>query len=97
MKKYAILALSVLLVAATFAGCRRNVGNETSNPTGTTPTVTQPATTHPTTRPTTLPTETTRQTEPSHDTTPGSTPTDMIPGGDHTDSTGHSRIMPPRY
>ena len=62
MKKFAILALSGILVASIFAGCRRNVGTETTAP-ATNPTqVTTPTTrpTQPTTPPTTMPTQPTQ-------------------------------------
>lgn len=80
MKKIAICALCLLLTAALFSGCRRNVGTETTAPTQTT---TQP-TTKPTT-PTTAPTtpSTTPTTAPTGDTmVPGST------GSNQTEGTG---------
>jgi hypothetical protein len=44
MKRFAALALSFLMAASLFAGCRRNVGTETTAPTEATKPVTQPAT-----------------------------------------------------
>lgn len=59
MKKTAVIALTFVLIACLFTGCRRNVTPETSAPT-TEPTkpATQPTTvaTTPTTAPTTAPT-----------------------------------------
>lgn len=48
MKKFAVIALTFVLIASMFAGCRRNVTPETSEPTETTAPATQatkPATT----------------------------------------------------
>ncbi len=75
MKKIGILALCLVLTAALFSGCRRNVGTETTAPTQTT--------TQPTTKPTT---STTAPTTPS--TNPSTAPTGntMVPGS--TDTTG---------
>lgn len=59
MKKTAIIALTFVLIACLFTGCRRNVTPETSDPTTeTTKPATQPTTqpTTPTTAPTAAPT-----------------------------------------
>lgn len=54
MKKFSVIALTIVLVAALFAGCRRNTETTGSTPApGTT-------TTAPTTKPATKPAETTR-------------------------------------
>ena len=56
MKKFAALALSFLLAVTMFAGCRRNVGNETTVPATNAPTEqsTAPtANTRPSTQPST--------------------------------------------
>lgn len=54
MKKFSVIALTIVLVAALFAGCRRNTETTGSTPApGTT-------TTAPTTKPVTKPAETTR-------------------------------------
>lgn len=54
MKKFSVIALAIVLVAALFAGCRRNTETTGSTPApGTT-------TTAPTTKPATKPAETTR-------------------------------------
>ena len=60
MKKFAVIALTFVLIASMFAGCRRNVTPETSEPTKATTPATQPTTqaTKPATTPTT-PTSTT--------------------------------------
>jgi len=57
MKKFTLLALTFVLIAALFTGCRRNP--ETTGSTATSSTSTAPAT-KPTTKPTTKPAETTR-------------------------------------
>ena len=80
MKKFAILALCLVLTAALFSGCRRNVGTETTAPTQTT--------TQPTAKPTT---PTTAPTTPSTTaTTPSTAPTGntMVPGSNQTEGTG---------
>lgn len=91
MKKYVILALSCVLAAGMFAGCRRNDMTDTSAPS--TSATTQP-TTAPTTAPTTRPTETVR---PTQNTEPTQTPTEMptLPGT--TDGTEGNRRVRPRY
>ena len=83
MKKIAIIALSFVLTAALFCGCRRNVGTETSAPTETTKPTTAPTTaptTVPTTAPTTVPTTPTNESE-----NPGAT-------GGQTDATNGGKV-----
>ena len=89
MKKFLVTALSFALIAAMFAGCRRN-----PETTGTTaaPPVTTKAPTAPATKPATKPAETTR---------PNGTgvlpdATDLMPSGTTEPSMTRSH-RPPRY
>lgn len=91
MKKYVILALSCILAAGIFTGCRRNDMNNTSVPS--TQATTQP-TTAPATKPATHPTETVRPTE---STTETETPTVMPTMPDGMDGTEGARRTRPRY
>ncbi|MBE6916742.1 MAG: hypothetical protein E7470_02380 [Ruminococcaceae bacterium] len=87
MKKIAIIALSFVLTAALFCGCRRNVGTETSAPSETTKPTTTP-TTAPTTAPTTVPTTaptTTPTTSTNESEKPGAT-------GGETDATNGGKV-----
>lgn len=84
MKKFSILALTLVLTATMLTACRRDNGTNTSNPVATTqapPRVTTAPTTAPTTE-TTIPRNTTGMTDPQ-DTTIG---TDGTVGTDGTDS-----------
>ena len=58
MKKFSVIALTIVLVAALFAGCRRNT--ETTGSTPAPGTTTTAPTAAPTTKPATKPAETTR-------------------------------------
>lgn len=92
MKKIVILALSCVMAAGLFTGCRRRPVNETV-----TPTVTTRATTAPTVH-TTQPTQnTTHATEATRNTTVP----EVIPGvtgaTNGTESTGRSRQARPSY
>lgn len=82
MKKLAALALSSILILSLFAGCRRNVGNETTAPATTAPTSSTGSTTQttPTTRPATQPA--TNNTESSTVIPDGSGTTDGTNGMD---------------
>lgn len=84
MKRFAALALILVLTVCLLAGCRRNVPQDTSAPTETaTAPTTSPTTapsSAPTTQPTTAPT-TQPATEPTTGTTEGMLPDgDMLPG-----------------
>ncbi len=92
MKKILVLALSALMAMGVLAGCRGNVGIETSKPAGSSSQSTTQATTQSTTQSTTQ--ATTRPTMPSTS-TPG-TDGAMTPGTEGT-QTGRGRVMPPRY
>ena len=94
MKKYTILALTLVLTATMFTGCRRR------NPDATHPTIvpTMPMpTTEPTTVPATEPTTTTPATAPSTDPTDnGNGPLDETAGNDgfvHSDPTETTGAM----
>ena len=94
MRKMTALALSCLLVAGMFAGCRRNPATGTSTPTGMTTT----ATTH-ATQATQATQHTTHATESTRDTHVTELPTEMTttPGVTGGTDAGRSRSMPPRY
>ena len=89
MKKFAALALSCILAVGLFAGCRRNVGNETAAPT---PNPTSNTTEHTTgTKPHTQP-----STQPeTHNTTVPSVIPDTSDAIDGTDGMDRSRRIPP--
>ena len=91
MKKFSILALTFLLTATLFAGCRRNPG--TTGPSDTGANTTAPSQT--TTQSTTLPH--TSGTKPSTGILPDAT--DLMPEmPDGTTSSGYARrVLPPRY
>jgi len=75
MKKFAIIALTLVLTASLFTACRKAPSDETSKPSdGDTSTSTTAA---PTTKPTTAPST---QTAPSVETVPGTTNGGMIDG-----------------
>lgn len=97
MRKFAILAFSCLLIASIFAGCRRNNGAETSNPSGGSTTGNTTTATTSTTAPTTQTTRPTQNTtRPSEGTTTPLMPEG--PGGTTgTDNEGRVRQTPPRY
>ena len=95
MKKIAVLALSCVMVAGMFAGCRRNHVNETVMPTVTTNTTA--ATTRPSTHATQPTQHTTHGTEATRETTVPILPstTETIPGGSaHTEN---GRAARPQY
>lgn len=102
MKKFAIAALSAVMILGLFAGCRRNVpadstGSITSSTTqATTHATTQPstqATTQPSTQATTQPS--TQQPNTSRPSEGSEMPTDMLPGTDG--GNGRGRGMMPRF